>query len=128
MNIDIDIDSIKGFLAVDEGQALHEYALQTSALGPCLEVGSYCGKSTVYLGAACRQKNGTLFALDHHRGSEEHQQGEEYHDPDLYDEPIPKDGQLSSFSRHARSRWAGRHRRAVGGHFRSGCASLGSRR
>lgn len=90
MNIDIDIDSIKGFLAVDEGQALHQHALQTSALGPCLEVGSYCGKSTVYLGAACRQKNGTLFALDHHRGSEEHQQGEEYHDPDLYDNQYQK--------------------------------------
>lgn len=81
----IDINTVKGFLAEDEGQALYHYAAQTAALGPCLEIGSYCGKSTVYIGAACKQHNNTLFALDHHRGSEEHQLGEEYHDPELYD-------------------------------------------
>jgi hypothetical protein len=56
-------------------------------LGPCLEIGSYCGKSTVYLATACRQiRRRVLFAVDHHRGgSEEHQLGEEYHDPALYD-------------------------------------------
>ncbi|MDZ7687005.1 MAG: class I SAM-dependent methyltransferase [Gammaproteobacteria bacterium] len=57
-----------------------------AGIGPCLEVGSYCGKSTVYLGTACREAGNTLFALDHHRGSEEHQPGEEYHDVDLVDE------------------------------------------
>ena len=50
-----------------------------------LEVGSYCGKSTVYLGAACRETGAALFAVDHHRGSEEHQPGEAYHDTDLFD-------------------------------------------
>ncbi len=84
----IDIDSIKGFLAEDEGAALYDYALAASKLGPCLEIGSYCGKSTVYLGHACQQNDRTLFALDHHRGSEEHQLGEEYHDPDLYDSGV----------------------------------------
>lgn len=84
----IDIDSIKGFLAEDEGAALYDYALAASKLGPCLEIGSYCGKSTVYLGHACQQNGRTLFALDHHRGSEEHQLGEEYHDPDLYDSGV----------------------------------------
>ncbi len=54
-------------------------------MGPVLEIGSYCGKSTVYLGVACKVAGSTLFAVDHHRGSEEHQLGEEYHDPDLYD-------------------------------------------
>lgn len=78
-------NTIRGFLADAEGDALHEYALQVAEIGPCLEIGSYCGKSTVYLGAACKQRNNTLYALDHHRGSEEHQLGEEYHDPDLYD-------------------------------------------
>lgn len=87
-NLPIDIDSIKGFLADDEGAALYDYALAASKLGPCLEIGSYCGKSTVYLGHACQQNNRTLFALDHHRGSEEHQLGEEYHDPDLYDSGV----------------------------------------
>lgn len=85
MKLPIDIDLVKGFLAADEGAALYQHALQASKLGPCLEIGSYCGKSTVYLGAACKQNQRTLFALDHHRGSEEHQLGEEYHDPELYD-------------------------------------------
>jgi predicted O-methyltransferase YrrM len=79
------IDTIKGFLATDEAQALYDSALQAGAIGPVLEIGSYCGKSTIYLGLACRHHNSTLFALDHHRGSEEHQIGEMFHDPDVYD-------------------------------------------
>jgi predicted O-methyltransferase YrrM len=79
------IDQIKGFLAEDEALALYQHASRASALGPVLEIGSYCGKSTIYLGLACRGNNSTVFALDHHRGSEEHQQGEFFHDPDLYD-------------------------------------------
>jgi predicted O-methyltransferase YrrM len=79
------IDSIKGFLADDEASALYEHALAASAHGPVLEIGSYCGKSTIYLGLACRTNDSTVFALDHHRGSEEHQAGEFFHDPDLYD-------------------------------------------
>jgi predicted O-methyltransferase YrrM len=79
------IDQIKGFLAQDEAEALYEHASQASVLGPVLEIGSYCGKSTIYLGLACRARQCTVFALDHHRGSEEHQQGEFFHDPDLFD-------------------------------------------
>lgn len=81
----IESHQIKGFLAQDEAQALYELALEGGALGPCLEVGSYCGKSTVYLGTACRECDTILFAVDHHRGSEEHQAGEAYHDPKLFD-------------------------------------------
>jgi predicted O-methyltransferase YrrM len=80
-----DIDQIKGFLAEDEAQALYQHALQASERGPVLEIGSYCGKSTIYLGLACARNNGVVFALDHHRGSEEHQLGEFFHDPDLFD-------------------------------------------
>lgn len=79
------INDIKGFLAEDEAQALYQYASEASQHGPVLEIGSYCGKSTIYLGLACRANNSTVFALDHHRGSEEHQAGEFFHDPDLYD-------------------------------------------
>ena len=79
------INKIKGFLAEDEAQALYDHALQASSKGPVLEIGSYCGKSTIYLGLACLQTDSTVFALDHHRGSEEHQLGEFFHDPDLYD-------------------------------------------
>ena len=84
-NLPADIEQIKGFLAQDEAQALYEHALQASVLGPVLEIGSYCGKSTIYLGLACRQTGSTVFALDHHRGSEEHQEGEFFHDPALFD-------------------------------------------
>ncbi len=85
MRLAVDPDSVKGFLHAEEGARLFELALEASVSGPCLEVGSYCGKSTVYLGSACRERRQLLYAVDHHRGSEEHQPGEEYHDPDLLD-------------------------------------------
>lgn len=86
VNLPVDIQSIKGFLAASEGEALYHLATKACELGACLEVGSYCGKSTVYLASACKLVDGVLFAVDHHRGSEEHQPGEEYHDPELFDE------------------------------------------
>lgn len=85
MRLPLDIDSVKGFLDPEEGESLYHLALESCQFGPCLEIGSYCGKSTVYLGLACKYRGSVLFAVDHHRGSEEHQPGEEYHDPDLYD-------------------------------------------
>tara|TARA_R110002072_G_scaffold89232_3_gene199866 strand:+ start:42646 stop:43263 length:618 start_codon:yes stop_codon:yes gene_type:complete len=90
MQLPIDIDSVKGFLAAEEGAELYQRCLAACAVGPALEIGSYCGKSTVYLGQACKEARSTLFALDHHRGSEEHQLGEEYHDPELYDAGVGK--------------------------------------
>lgn len=85
IKLPLDIDSVKGFLDPTEGAALYQAALDTAKIGPALEIGSYCGKSTIYLGAACQQAGQVLYALDHHRGSEEHQLGEEYHDAELYD-------------------------------------------
>jgi predicted O-methyltransferase YrrM len=79
------IDRIKGFLDPEEGRGLYRFALDASRLGPCLEIGSYCGKSAVYLGSACRENGATLFSIDHHRGSEEQQPGEAYFDPALLD-------------------------------------------
>lgn len=96
----LDIDTVKGFLAKNEGEALYQHALAAADLAPCLEVGSYCGKSTVYLGAACKKANTILFAVDHHRGSEEHQLGEEYHDPELYDAEF---SQMDSFREFRRT-------------------------
>jgi predicted O-methyltransferase YrrM len=81
----IEAHQIKGFLARDEAEALYNFARECALIGPCLEIGSYCGKSAVYLGAACQEANSVLFAVDHHRGSEEHQPGEEYHDAALFD-------------------------------------------
>lgn len=75
----------KGFMPEDEGLALHRLARERLPLGPALEVGSYCGKSAIYLGAAAREVGGTVFTVDHHRGSEENQAGWEHHDPTLVD-------------------------------------------
>ncbi|MBR7620136.1 class I SAM-dependent methyltransferase [Phenylobacterium sp. 20VBR1] len=86
MKLPIDIDSVKGFMDPAEGAALHDAALACAPLGPCLEIGAYCGKSAVYLGTACQAAGGVLFSVDHHRGSEENQPGWEYHDAQLWDE------------------------------------------
>jgi MMP 1-O-methyltransferase len=75
----------KGFMPPDEGDYLHGCASAVASAGPMLEVGSYCGKSAIYLGAAARATRSTVFALDHHRGSEENQAGWEHHDPTLVD-------------------------------------------
>lgn len=99
MKLSIDPDSVKGFLHPDEGARLYQLGEEAARLAPCLEVGSYCGKSTVYLGSGVRAGGGQLFALDHHRGSEEHQLGEGYHDPDLYDPEIARMDSLPAFRR-----------------------------
>lgn len=75
----------KGFMPEDEGDLLHRWALDRLPHGPGLEVGSYCGKSAALLGGAAAAVGGTVFTLDHHRGSEEIQPGWEHHDPDVVD-------------------------------------------
>lgn len=98
--IERDVQSIKGFLDHQEGAALYDAVLSVAALGPCVEIGSYCGKSTVYLGRACQAAGTLLYAVDHHRGSEEHQLGEAYHDPQLFD---AKAGKMDSFREFRRT-------------------------
>ena len=96
MNIDPElISATKGFLDEDEGRCLFEMALEASRTGPCLEIGSYCGKSTIYIGTACKTNDGILFSIDHHRGSEEQQPGEAYFDPALFD---PETGRVDTFN------------------------------
>lgn len=75
----------KGFLPADEALALYEAALLGAAVGPLLEIGTYCGKSALYLAAAARRFGRKVITVDHHRGSEEQQPGWEYHDPSLVD-------------------------------------------
>ncbi|MEZ5229617.1 MAG: class I SAM-dependent methyltransferase [Acidimicrobiales bacterium] len=82
-------EAARGFMPPDEGLALYEAALGADPmLGPMLEVGSYCGKSALYLGTAARSLDNQLFCVDHHRGSEENQAGWEWHEPDLVDPDI----------------------------------------
>ena len=83
INLPIDINTVKGFLDPIEGEALYLYAKQYVRNKPCLEIGSYCGKSSVYLGSAVKENDQKLYSIDHHKGSEEQQPGEEYFDSDL---------------------------------------------
>lgn len=99
MNLPLDPATIPGFLHPDEGACLHALATEASALGPCLEIGSYCGKSALYIGAAVKAADGQLFTLDHHRGSEEHQPGEAYHDAQLYDASLERMESLPTLRR-----------------------------
>ena len=92
--LDLHLDGVKGFLPEVEGMHLYELAREASRFGPCLEIGSYCGKSAVYLGMGCKENGGILFSIDHHRGSEEHQPGQEYHDQSLFD---AQTGRMDSF-------------------------------
>jgi predicted O-methyltransferase YrrM len=87
----------KGFMPEDEGLLLHRVARDRLPHGPVLEVGTYCGKSAVYLGAAAREVGGTVFTVDHHRGSEENQAGWEHHDPSLVDPELGRMDTLPSF-------------------------------
>lgn len=83
----------RGFMPDDEGLALHDAGLAGAAAGPLLEVGSYCGKSAVYLGAAARATGTVLVTVDHHRGSEENQAGWEHHDATVVD---PRTGRMDT--------------------------------
>ena len=84
------INKVKGFLDEREADCLYKLALKAGKNGPCLEIGSYCGKSSVYIGTACKENSTILFSIDHHTGSEEQQPGEAYFDPDLFDRETSK--------------------------------------
>ncbi len=92
-------EAARGFMPLDEGVALYDAAGAVEVDGPYLEVGSYCGKSGGYIGAAARQRGRVLFALDHHRGSEENQEGWEWHEPDLVDSEVGRIDTLPRFRR-----------------------------
>ena len=88
-----------GFMPDDEGLALHRAGRVGAAVGPLLEIGSWCGKSAVYLGAAAQEAATVLFCVDHHRGSEENQAGWEHHDPRLVDPGTGRIDTLPAFRR-----------------------------
>jgi hypothetical protein len=101
----------KGFMPDDEGLALARVAGLVesgpgtdSAAGPgiIVEVGAYCGRSTLYLAAGLclaaeeagrRPPRTVVFSLDHHHGSEENQAGWEHHDRSLID---PRTGRIDT--------------------------------
>ena len=92
-------EAARGFMPADEGLALNHAAREVPVDGALLEIGGYCGKSALYLGAAARARGTTLFSVDHHRGSEENQPGWEWHEPDLVDPTVGKIDTLPFFRR-----------------------------
>lgn len=93
-------EAARGFMPPDEGLALHRAASSADhALGPLLEVGSYCGKSACYLGPVAAEADSVLYCVDHHRGSEENQAGWEWHEPDLADPAVGLMDTLPRFRR-----------------------------
>ena len=90
-------EAATGFMPAAEGLALFDAAARYACRGPVLEVGSYCGKSTIYLAAAASAAGQLVVTVDHHRGSEEHQPGWEYHDPRLVDPATGRLVQRESF-------------------------------
>ena len=92
-------DSVRGFLPDQEGRRLFDWANQSAGIGPIVEIGSYCGRSTIWLGQAAKAHGTVVFSLDHHRGSEEHQPGESHHDKGLMD----ASGHFDSFGEFRRN-------------------------
>lgn len=92
-------ERVTGFMPEEEGRALYDAAQRYLDGGVGVEIGTYCGKSTVLLGAAAQQRNGVLYTVDHHHGSEEHQAGWEYHDSSLVDEVTGLFDTLPTFRR-----------------------------
>ncbi|WP_059019562.1 class I SAM-dependent methyltransferase [Mycobacterium sp. M26] len=78
-------DEVIGFMPADEGRALYDAAIRFLDHGVAVEIGTYCGKSTVLLGAAAAETGSVLYTIDHHHGSEEHQPGWEFHDTSMVD-------------------------------------------
>ena len=92
-------ESVRGFLPDHEGRQLYGWAVAAARLGPLLEIGSYCGRSTLWLAQAAQLHGTVVYAVDHHRGSEEHQLGESHHDPALVDAT----GQVDTFTEFRRN-------------------------
>ncbi len=93
-------EAAKGFMPLDEGLALYAAAVRAAAPGlPLLEVGTYCGRSTILLADAARAAGTVAVTVDHHRGSEEQQPGWEYHDPEVVDPEVGRMDTLPAFRR-----------------------------
>ncbi|HVQ83731.1 MAG TPA: class I SAM-dependent methyltransferase [Mycobacterium sp.] len=92
-------EQVRGFMPADEGRALYDAAMRYLNGGVGVEVGTYCGKSTLLLGAAAQLTASVLYTVDHHHGSEEHQPGWEYHDTSLVDEVTGLFDTLPTFRR-----------------------------
>ncbi|MCV7215131.1 class I SAM-dependent methyltransferase [Mycobacterium crocinum] len=92
-------EQVVGFMPADEGRALYDAAMRYLDRGVAVEIGTYCGKSTVMLGAAAAATGSVLYTVDHHHGSEEHQAGWEFHDTSMVDPVSGRFDTLPTFRR-----------------------------
>ena len=92
-------EQVVGFMPADEGRALYDAAMRYLDGGVVVEIGTYCGKSTVMLGAAAAATGSVLYTVDHHHGSEEHQAGWEFHDTTMVDPVSGRFDTLPTFRR-----------------------------
>ena len=92
-------EQVWGFMPADEGRVLYDAAVQYLDGGVGVEIGTYCGKSALLLGAAALRTSSVLYTIDHHHGSEEHQAGWEFHDASLVDEVTGLFDTLPTFRR-----------------------------
>ncbi|WP_419994548.1 class I SAM-dependent methyltransferase [Streptomyces boninensis] len=121
-------EAAKGFMPLDEGLALYDAALDAGRLGlPLLEVGSYCGRSTLLMAAAARESQVIAVTVDHHRGSEEQQPGWEYHDTTLVDPELGLMDTLPTFRRTLHRAGLEDHVLALVGRSPQAAAHWGSR-
>ena len=102
MKLPSHFNSVKGFIDHNDGICVYNYALNSSKKGPILEIGSYCGKSTIYIATAAKKYSGCVYSVDHHTGSEENQVGWEYHDIELFDEETGRINSFPEFMRNLR--------------------------
>ena len=100
---------VKGFLNDKEAKKLQELFLNVHHLGSVLEIGTYCGKSTLNFALIAKEIDGLIYTVDHHTGSEEHQLGEEYHDEDLYDKRLEKFNTLPELLKNLRNSSLGKY-------------------
>ena len=100
---------VKGFLSDKEAKKLQELFLNVHHLGSVLEIGTYCGKSTLNFALVAKKIDGLIYSVDHHTGSEEHQLGEEYHDEDLYDKRLEKFNTLPELLKNLRNSSLGKY-------------------
>jgi len=103
MNLPLDPQTVKGFLSPDEGAMLAHYAKAGLSLGEVIEIGAWCGRSTLYMATVAAKANRLLFSVDHHRGSEENQPGWEWFDDEVWDDEAKAIDTLPQFRKNIRA-------------------------
>lgn len=69
------VDKVEGFLNVKDGKSLYNLAKNCTGKGVIVEIGSWKGKSTIWLAKGSKRGNNVkIYAIDPHTGSSEHKE------------------------------------------------------